>query len=79
MNEKYRHLGLEEREKIAVWRSRGMPLRDTAEKLGRSHSSLSRAPNPLLRPGVHLTSFRQTGHNKIGTAQKSRGKFRRRG
>lgn len=45
MNERYRHLGLEEREKIAVWRSAGMSLRDMAEKLGRSHSSLSRELN----------------------------------
>ncbi|MHB2026672.1 MAG: IS30 family transposase [Elusimicrobiota bacterium] len=45
MRKKYRHLSLEEREKIAVWRSRGLSLREMAVKLGRHFSSLSREVN----------------------------------
>ena len=42
---KYRHLTLQERERVAVWKSRGLSLRDIAKKLGRHPSSLCREVN----------------------------------
>src|SRR5271156_4739678 len=41
----YSQLTLEERERIAVWKSRGLSLRDIAKKLGRCHGTLSRELN----------------------------------
>ena len=41
----YKHLTLREREGIAVWKSRGLSLREIAEKLGRHASTLSREIN----------------------------------
>ncbi len=39
---KYRHLSLEEREKLVAFKEAGLSLRDIAKRLGRSHSSLVR-------------------------------------
>jgi IS30 family transposase len=41
----YRHLSLQERERIAVWRGCGLSLREMASKLGRQPSSLCREIN----------------------------------
>ncbi len=39
---KYKHLSLEEREKLVVFKEAGLSLRDIAKRLGRSHSSFVR-------------------------------------
>jgi transposase, IS30 family len=46
----YKHLSLYERERIAVWKGRGLSLRDIAKKLGRCHSTLSREINRNRKP-----------------------------
>lgn len=45
MGKGYKHLSLQEREKIAVWKGQGLSLREMAAKLGRDHSTLSREIN----------------------------------
>ena len=45
MQKSYKHLTLYERERIAVWRSRGLSFREIAVKLGRHSSSLCREVN----------------------------------
>ena len=42
MKNKYKHLSSEERDKIAVLRAKGLPLRDIAEIIGRNKSTISR-------------------------------------
>ena len=57
MKIKYHHLSIEERDKLAVLRSRGLSLREIAESLGRSHSSLVRELKrnaPPIRSGYYL-------------------------
>ncbi len=39
---KYKHLSLEEREKLVAFKEAGLSLRDIAKRLGRSHSSFVR-------------------------------------
>jgi IS30 family transposase len=43
--ERYRHLTLRERERISIWKSRGVSLREIANQLGRHPSTLSREVN----------------------------------
>lgn len=57
MNQSYKHLSLNEREKIAVWRAEGLPLREVARRLGRDPGTISRELKrnaPPLRPGRYL-------------------------
>jgi IS30 family transposase len=49
----YHHLNQEERDQLAVWRSRGMSLRVIGQRLGRSFSSLSRE----LRRNQSVTEY----------------------
>ncbi len=51
----YTHLTNEERDKLAVLRSRGWKLREIAEKIGRSMGTLSRE---LKRNNSHALIFR---------------------
>jgi IS30 family transposase len=47
----YRHLNLEEREKLYAFNAQGMSLRSIGKKLGRSHASLSRELKRNLKYG----------------------------
>lgn len=52
----YKHLSLEEREKLVAFKEAGLSLRDIAKRLGRSHSSL----------------VRELKRNKTGVGKRSR-------
>jgi IS30 family transposase len=57
MKTNYHHLNIEERDKLAVLRSRGLSLREIAKTLGRSHTSLVRELKrnaPPIRSGYYL-------------------------
>jgi transposase, IS30 family len=57
MKTNYHHLSIEERDKLAVLRSRSLSLREIAKTLGRSHSSLVRELKrnaPPIRSGYYL-------------------------
>ncbi len=53
---KYKHLSLEEREKLVAFKEAGLSLRDIAKRLSRSHSSL----------------VRELKRNKTGAGKRSR-------
>lgn len=52
----YKHLSLEEREKLYFLKGQGLSLRDIGDILGRKHSSLSR----------------ELSRNKVGLGKRSR-------
>lgn len=52
----YKHLNLEEREKLFVWKEQGISLREIGRRLGRSHTSI----------------LRELTRNKTGKSRKSR-------
>lgn len=57
MNNNYKHLSVEERDKLAVLRGKGLSIRSIAESLGRSHSSLVRELKrnaPPIHSGYYL-------------------------
>lgn len=57
MNQSYKHLSLNEREKIAIWRGKGLSLREIARRLGRDPGTISRELKrnaPPIRPGRYL-------------------------
>lgn len=51
MKEEYRHLNLEERERLYSLKEQGLSLREIGRRLGRSHSSLSRELGRNVRYG----------------------------
>lgn len=48
----YKHLSLEERERIFAFTQEGLSLRETAKRLGRSHTSLSRELRRNIKYGI---------------------------
>jgi len=57
MARRYRHLTKHERDLISVWKGQGMSLRTMAQRLGRSHGTLSRELRrnaPPIRQGYYL-------------------------
>src|ERR1035438_1814267 len=57
----YKHMTSKERDKLAVWRSRGLSLREISAQLGRSIGTLSRE---LRRNGGHIGYFAQSAQEK---------------
>lgn len=70
---KYGHLTLEERERIAVWRSGGLSFRDIAVKLGRHPSSLCREVNRNRSPRY----WPSKAHERAGERERQGHKRRR--
>ena len=48
----YKHLSLEERERLFAFNQEGLSLRETAKRLGRSHTSLSRELHRNIKYGL---------------------------
>ncbi len=71
MKQSYKHLLLAEREKISIWKAKGLSLRKIAKRLGRNVSSISRELKrnaPPRRPGRYLPArahARATLRNQI--------------
>jgi len=69
---KYKHLSLEEREKLFAYRALGKPFRWIAKRLGRSHSTLVRE---LKRPKygrAYLPCIAQREADRVGLRQRQR-------
>ena len=71
MKQSYKHLLLAKREKISIWKAKGLSLRKIAKRLGRNVSSISRELKrnaPPRRPGRYLPArahARATLRNQI--------------
>jgi len=60
----YKHLTLQERERIGVWRSRGLSFRAIAVMLGRSPSSLCREVNRNSRHGYWASTAHERAQKR---------------
>ncbi len=69
---KYKHLTLYERERIAVWKSRGLSFREIATKLGRHPSSLCREVNRNSRPGYWANKAHERAQKREQCSHKRR-------
>lgn len=76
MKTSYRHLSIEERDRLAVYRSKGMSLRKIASLLGRSHSTVVREIKrnaPPIRTGyylAHKAESRAVTRRKLASSRK---------
>lgn len=66
----YSQLTLEERERIAVWKSRGLSLRDIARTLGRCHSTLSREINRNRSHNYWPSAAHKRAKERLATSHK---------
>ena len=68
---KYKHLSIEERERMYAWKEKGWSLRTIAKKLNRSHSTLSRELKRNQRYGKgYLPCYAQRRYERIGAKQR---------
>lgn len=73
----YKHLSLEEREKLFGFRKQGLSLRAIAKKLGRSHTSLSREISRNAKYGnAYLPCRAQRKANKRTVRQRSQASWK---
>lgn len=68
----YKHLTLKERERIGVWRSRGLSFRAIAVMLGRSPSSLCREVNRNSRHGYWASTAHERAQKREQHSHKRR-------
>jgi IS30 family transposase len=79
MKKTYKHLSLREREKLYGWKKAGLSLRETARRLGRDVSTLSRELKrnaPPLRTGYYLPARAQVRALKRSIKSRTRARLK---
>jgi IS30 family transposase len=79
MKKTYKHLSLKEREKLYGWMKAGLSLRETARRLGRDVSTLSRElkrNSPPIRTGYYLPAKAQVRALKRNIKSRTRARLK---